>query len=219
MTLAFFAVPALTGVLVIASILTLAVDWRLRFALLIVQYGLAAVIVAQAVSWQVALVKGVVGALVVLILVLTGREVGFARRPVSAEAEPEDAAPRSRLFTLRRIEVQTNLPFRVIAVLLAVVAIWYLVTETGYAVPGVPLGVNLAGDLLIGLGLLGLGLSEEPMDAGIGLLMVLNGFELLYSPVEQSLAMAALLAAVNFGVALAISHLTLLRYAGKDAAG
>jgi hypothetical protein len=53
------------------------------------------------------------------------------------------------------------------------------------------------------------------MSAGIGLLMVLSGFEVLYAPIERSLTVAALLAAVNFGVALAVSHLALLRYTGK----
>ena len=167
---------------------------------------------APVVIWQVAAVKAVVGLLVVAILGLSGRQVSLSRKAAETAAE---ATPPGRLAALRRIEFQTNLPFRSVAVLLVTVATWYLVTESGYALRELPLSLNLAGYLLITLGLLSLGLTEEPMSAGIGLLMVLSGFEVLYAPIERSLTVAALLAAVNFGVALAISHLALLRYTGR----
>jgi hypothetical protein len=207
------AVPALAGVFLTAAIVSLTTDWRLRFGVLGVQYLLTATLIAPAVIWQVAAVKAIVGLLVVTILVLSGREVDFGRR--TATHVDEMAGPSGRLAALRWIGFQTNLPFRVVAVLLGTVASWYLVTQGGYALIGLPLSLNLAGYLLITLGLLSLGLTEEPMSAGIALLMVLNGFELLYAPVERSLTVAALLAAVNFGVVLAISHIALVRYAQR----
>jgi hypothetical protein len=207
---ASLAIPALVGLLITSAVLTLTTSWGLRFTFLAVQYALLALILAQAVVWQVAAVKALVGLLVVAILTLTGREARMAL----AAGPPPPSSFRARLMALRRIEFQTNLPFRIAALLLAIVTVWYLVTETGYALPGLPLTVNLAGELLVVLGLLSLGLSDEPLNAGIGLLMVLNGFEALYAPIERSLAVMALLAAVNFGAALAISHLALLRYAG-----
>jgi hypothetical protein len=68
----------------------------------------------------------------------------------------------------------------------------------------------MAGYLLCGLGLLSLGLSEEPLRAGLSLLTLLSGFELLYVAVESSLAIVALLAVVDFAVALAVSYLALV---------
>lgn len=207
------AFPALVGLFFTAAALTLMTQWRLRFAILGVQYVLAAVLISQAVIWQVAAVKAIVGLLVVVILGLTGQGVATSRRVARQAAE---APARGRPFAvLRRIEFQTNLPFRVVAVLLAAVATWYLVAESGYAFETLPLSLNLAGFLLIILGLLGLGLSEEAMNVGIGLLMVLNGFELLYASVERSLTVVALLAAVNFGVALAVSYVALVPYGAK----
>ncbi|MBL8055224.1 MAG: hypothetical protein JNK29_00935, partial [Anaerolineales bacterium] len=184
--------------------------------LLAVQYLLTASLMAPVVIWQVAAVKAVVGLLVVAILSLSGRQVMLSRR--AAEQAPEAAPPAGRLAALRGMHLQTNLPFRSVAVLLMAVATWYAVTAGGFALAELPLSLNLAGYLLIALGLLSLGLTEEPMSAGIGLLMVLNGFEVLYAPIERSLTVAALLAAVNFGVALAVSHLTLLRYTGEGPA-
>lgn len=210
--LAPLMLPALIGLLITSALLTVTTDWRLTFATLAAQYLLSAVLIAQAVIVQVAAVRAVAGLLVVLILVMTGRQVNFGRAGASA---PGDVR-RSRLAALRQIEFQTNLPFRVIAILLVMLAAWYAVTGLGYVLPGVPLSVNLAGIVLVALGLLNLGLTEEPMNAGVGLLMALNGFQLLYTPIESSRVVAALLAAVDFGLTLAVCRLALLRYGARE---
>ena len=208
------ATPALVGLILTASALVIFNDWRLSFAALAAQYLLAAALVAQIVVWQVAVVKVLVGLLVVGILVFTGSEVSFGRRgpppPMPALTEEGEAAPRSRF------EFPTNFPFRLLATVMIAVAAWYTASQPGFALPGLPLGVNLASYLLLALGLLNLGLTEEPMNAGMGLLTLLVGFEMLYSAFEQSLAVAALLAAVEFGVALAVSYLALLQYAATE---
>lgn len=209
------APPALAALFLTAAVLSLTTNWRLRFGGLAVQYLLAAGLMAPFVLWQVAVVKAGVGVLVVVILALSGRQVNYGRHAAGPAAETP--AGSSRWAALRRLEFQTNLPFRSMALLLGTVTTWYLVTGAGYAVPDLPVALNLAGMLLIVLGLLGLGLTQEPVNAGIGLLMFLNGFEVLYAPVERSLTVAALLAAINFGVALAVSHLALLRYADPEA--
>jgi hypothetical protein len=63
------------------------------------------------------------------------------------------------------------------------------------------------------LGLLSLGLTEEPLNAGIGLFMFLAGFQILYTALESARTIVALLAAVDFALALTVSYLALLRYA------
>ena len=198
--------PILVGLILTASALVIFNDWRLSMAALAVQYLLAAALVAQIVVVQVAVVKALVGLLVVGILAYTGREVNFGR----VRGRAQEAAPASRF------QFPTNFPFRLLAVVMFVVAAWYTASRPRFALPGLPLGVNIASYLLIALGLLNLGLTEEPMNAGMGLLTVLVGFEMLYAVFEQSLAVAALLAAVEFGVALAVSYLALLSYAASE---
>jgi hypothetical protein len=213
--LASLTTPALIGLLVTAVLLVLTNDWRLSFAALGAQYVLAAVLMAQTVIWQVVAAKAVVGALVVVVLTITGRAASFGRAANgsrAANSDPTRGAPQSPSS-----DFPTNLPFRGVSTMLAAVAVWYLVTEGDYAFPGLPVGVSLAGYLLIGLGLLNLGLTEEPMNAGMGLLTLMTGFDLIYASIEPSRAVVALMAAMHFGVALAVSYLALLRHAGRGA--
>lgn len=215
--LLWLPVLSLVGLVLTAILLTLTTGWRASFAALGAQYLFAAALLAQVVIWQIAATLGAVGVLVVLILVFAGRQVNFARAASAVPAQPAGYF-RQRFAALRRIEFQTNLPFRVVAVMLALVATWYGVTEAQLVVPGLPVTVNLAGDVLIALGLLNLGLTEEPMNAGMGLLMMLTGVTLLYAPVEPARTVVVLLAGLNLGVALAVSYLAYLRYGGVTAA-
>ena len=191
---------ALVAILITAALLVITNDWRLSFTALAAQYLLLAVLIAQIVLWQVAVVKALVGLLVVGIFVLTGWQANFGRR----------AHAPTLAYSLTRFEFPTGLPFRVLAATMVVVAAWYTGSQPEFAFPGLPLVLNIAGYALAALGLLMLGLTEEPMNAGIGLLTGLMGFELMYAAVEPSLAIVALLAAVNFGVAMATSYLALL---------
>jgi len=68
----------------------------------------------------------------------------------------------------------------------------------------------LGGMMLIGLGLLQLGLSNQPLRVVIGLLTVLSGFEILYSAVEISALVAGLLTAVTMSLAVIGAYFVLL---------
>jgi uncharacterized membrane protein len=61
--------------------------------------------------------------------------------------------------------------------------------------------------LLIGMGLLHLGITSYVLRVVIGLMTVLSGFEILYSAVEGSILVAALLAVINLGLALVGAYL------------
>ena len=76
--------------------------------------------------------------------------------------------------------------------------------------------INTAAYSLMALGLLNLGLTEEPINAGMGLLTLLIGFELFYAVLEPALAVVALLAGVQLGIAVAVSYLALLQHAGPE---
>lgn len=71
-------------------------------------------------------------------------------------------------------------------------------------------GAITASLVLIGLGLLQTGLSEEPLRVGLGLLTMLAGFDLSYAAIEPSVAVMALMASTEVGVALVVSYLLTL---------
>lgn len=63
---------------------------------------------------------------------------------------------------------------------------------------------------LIGLGLLHLGMTLQPLRVVLGLLTSLLGFEILYSVIENSVLVAGLLVVVTLGLALAGCYLLIL---------
>jgi hypothetical protein len=85
-----------------------------------------------------------------------------------------------------------------------------VMADAGYAVTGGSL-------LLIGLGLLHLGITSHILRVVIGLLTVLSGFEVLYSTVEGSILVAALLAVINLGLALVGGYLLIASNALEEA--
>jgi len=75
-----------------------------------------------------------------------------------------------------------------------------IMADAGFAVTAASL-------LLIGMGLLHLGITAQVLRVTLGLMTVLAGFEILYSAVEGSVLVAALLAVINLGLALVGSYL------------
>ena len=70
--------------------------------------------------------------------------------------------------------------------------------------------------LLIGMGLLHLGVTDQAMRVTIGLMTVLAGFEILYTAVESSLLVAASLATINLGLALVGAYLMIASEANEE---
>jgi len=203
--------PALFAMLIAGGLLVVVTDWRLSFAALFVEYLGAAILITQLVLLEVALVKLLVGVLVVTLLIITGWQAGFGQGLVPAgDAFP----PRRRLG----FEVRTGLPFRFLAVLMVSVAVIYVAGQPQLMLPGLDHApaLNTASYVMLGLGLLNLGLTEEPMNAGMGLLTTLIGFEMFYAAVEPSLAVVALLAGVHFAIGLAVSYLALLHHTAEE---
>lgn len=193
--------PALIGLCLAAFVLVTLIDWRLNLAALAGLFACAAVLLAQITLWHVVAARLLVGLLIVLILALTGRVTRFG-------------APQPQASI--RFTVPTGFPFRVMALTLIGLAAWYTATQPAFALPGLPPNLNLASYLLMALGLLNLGLSEEPLNAGVGLFMLLGGFQMFYFAIEPSLAIVGLLAAVELGVALVVSYLAVLWYTSTE---
>jgi hypothetical protein len=78
--------------------------------------------------------------------------------------------------------------------------------------PAVTQGHAEAGVTLLALGLLHLGLSEDPIRWIFGLLTAQLGFEVVYAVIEPSLAVQAILAGVHLGIVLVGSDIAVRRW-------
>jgi hypothetical protein len=104
----------------------------------------------------------------------------------------------------------SNRPFQLIAVLLVLIAMGSTGSDIWAFLPNLLPEASLGSALMMTFALLQLGISEEPLRIGIGLLTLLSGFEVIYSAIEPARAMLALLAAIHMGIALVVGYLTLM---------
>lgn len=176
-------------VIVITSAgLLLARDWRWSIILLAVQFLGVFVLTLQHWPLGMAAVKVVAGWMAAAIL-------GMTRSGLATEESGEELTrPGGRLFRLFAAGI--------IMLIMAVVTpdVDTIMADAGFPVTNGAL-------LLIGMGLLHLGMNTHILRVTLGLITVLSGFEILYSAVEGSVLVAALLAAINLGLALAGAYL------------
>jgi hypothetical protein len=176
--------------LVITSVgLLLARDWRWLIIFLSVQYFGMLILTLQHWPLGMASVKVVAGWMSAAILGMTRSGL-----PREAEQAEESILPRGRLFRLFAAGI--------VGLIIAAVTprVDAIMADAGLAVTAGSL-------LLIGMGLLHLGLTDQILRVTIGLMTVLSGFEVLYATVEGSILVAALLAVINLGLALVGAYL------------
>lgn len=97
--------------------------------------------------------------------------------------------------------------FRLFLAALVVLMMFGAALSLNEWLPDAGLPLLLGALLLIGTGLLQLGVSSHPGRTTLGLLTLLSGFEILFSSLENSILVAALLAVVTLGLALAGAYL------------
>jgi hypothetical protein len=122
--------------------------------------------------------------------------LGMTRSGLSDESEEEETLPGGRLFRLFAA-----------GIVLLIVAVVTPGVDAIMADAGAP--ITYGSLLLIGMGLLHLGITGRILRVTLGLMTVLSGFEILYSAVEGSVLVAALLAVINLGLALVGGYLLL----------
>lgn len=184
-TLAWIAVVI---VVLTATGLLLTRDWRWSIILLAIQYLGMFVLTLQHWPLGMASVKVVAGWMSATIL-------GMTRSGIATEESDEEYTwPRGWLF-------------RVFAacIVLLIVRVVTPTVDTIMADAGFP--VTSGSLLLIGLGLLHLGITANVLRVTLGLMTILAGFEIIYSAVEGSVLVAALLAVINLGLALVGAYL------------
>ncbi len=195
-TLAWIAVLLIT----VTSIgLLLARDWRWLIIFLAVQYF--GMLILTLLHWPLGMasVKVVAGWMSAAILGMTRSGL-----PREDKTEKENILPRGRMFRLFAAGIV------VVIVATATPRVDAVMANAGFA-------VTTGGLLLIGMGLLHLGVTDHILRVTIGLMTVLAGFEILYATVEGSILVAALLAVINLGLALAGSYLLIASNAQPEA--
>jgi hypothetical protein len=175
-------VIALLLVILTTTGLLLYRDWRYCLGFLAAQYLAVFWLCQVRLPISMAAAKLVTGWMVCAAL-------GITLLSISVPGETEETSwPQGRLFRL----FSATLVLVVTFALAGSASTWL-----GFGLP-----VGWAGLILIGMGLLHLGITAQPFRVILGLLTVLSGFEILYAAVEGSVLVAALLAAVNLGLAL-----------------
>lgn len=188
---------AVVIILVTATGLLIVRDWRWSIILLAVQYLCMFILTLQHWPLGMASVKLVAGWMSAAIL-------GMTRSNFAAQDFEETGIwPRGRLFRL----FAAGMILLIVSVVTPKVDT--VMADAGYAVTGGSL-------LLIGMGLLHLGVTSHILRVVIGLMTVLSGFEILYSTVEGSILVAALLAVINLGLALVGGYLLIASNAPEE---
>jgi hypothetical protein len=182
------ASPAVVLLAITSLFLLFVSDWRLSLAALGIQY--VGVFVLVGLSWplEMAVVKLVAGWIAAAVL-------GMELIRGSGEKLGEVKFQAGRQM------------FRMILAILVGMAILSLAPEAAKWMLRASYEQILAGLLLIGLGILHLGVSDQPFRVILGILTTTSGFEILYGTLDTSPILAGLIAVVNFGIALVGSRL------------
>lgn len=182
----------------IASLgLLLAQNWRWLMAFLAAQYLGVFFLTLQNWTLAMASVKVIAGWIGVTIL-------GMSRSGLMQEDanQSESAVPAGRLFRLFA------------AGLIYVIAIVGTPTIS-LMIADAPYPVTAGALVLIGMGLLHLGTTNQALRVTIGLMTALSGFEALYATIEGSILVAALLAVINLGLALVGAYLMIASHSSQ----
>jgi hypothetical protein len=212
------ATPAVIGVFVTASLLIVSQDWRLNVIALTGQYFFLALLMTQVVRVEMAAVKGLIGWLVCLVVYLTEQQAQLLARHSDGESNLSvQSWFTARVEGWRSHGISARAAFGFLTVLL--VALTAYAVAVAIPLPQLPPGLTGVCYLLIGLGVLLLGLSKDPVRVGLGLLTFLSGFDLFYVALEPSLVVAGLLGSISLVIALGMAYLRTAHVAGGVVGG
>ncbi len=169
-------------------------NWRVGIGFMAVQYLCIFWLVQT--HWPISMAAGklVTGWMACTVL-------GMAQLSGNLIQETESAWPQGRLFRIFTSGI--------------IVAATFALSLRASTWLGLNLPIAWGSLLLVGMGLFQLGISAQPFRVVLGLLTVLAGFEIIYAAVESSTLVAALLSAVNLGLALTGAFLINMQQEGK----
>ncbi len=198
--LQFMAIPGAILVFITALLLISIQEWRISLAALAVQYLGVFLLVAIHRPLMMALTKLLSGWICVLLLGMAMVSLlGTSKTDPGNKVQP-------RLPRVSGQSISTSL-FRLVAAAVVALVVFSLAPALSRWVPGIQYEPVMGALVLLGFGLLHLGLTANPLRVILALLMILSGFEILYSAVEVSTLVAGLLAGVNLGLAMIGAYL------------
>ena len=190
------SLPAVVLMGAAAAAIVVVRDWRI----VLFSYGLLSVVLAmvmaQTIPTEWALLQTIVGGMNAVMLYLSARQLRGAR---IAGAGREGHWPQLASLT----------SFRLLALVLAMVA--FLAIHDWIALPVVGTLTRDAIVWLAMMGTVGVALHEEPLHAGLALLMILGSFLLLLFALSHSRMLVGLMESWQLLLGLAISYLTVSR--------
>lgn len=210
--------PAVLGVFITASLLVVSRDWRLNVLSLAIQYFFLALLMTRLVRVELAAVKALIGWLICLVVYLTEQQAHSLARDSGVSSDlPVTNWFKARLEGWRSQGVSARAVFRFLAAV--VVALTAYAVARAVPLPQLPPGLTGACYLLGGLGILLIGLSQDPVRVGLGLLSFLSAFDLFYVALEPSLVVTGLLGSISFVIALGMAYLRTAHVTGGGAGG
>jgi hypothetical protein len=201
MNLEILAYPAVILLMITSLGILIVHEWRWVLLLLAIQF--IGVFILVSLSWQLnlSLAKLVAGWItsIVLWLALSNR---LTAQPLGADDPSNPIQIAGGLLVSGRL-------FRFFAAALVWLVVFSVSPLVQTWIPSIQIEQVWGAFILIGLGLLHLGLTAEPLGVVLGLLTVLSGFEIVYASVEVSALVQGLLAGVNLGIGLVGAYLIL----------
>lgn len=195
------ALPAAFLVLFTTLALLTFRDWRISLGILSLQYIGVFIFVALNWSLMMSLTKLVAGWIAVAVLGMAMSNSDAANQETDQRSASQKWFPRITGLSL------SAWIFRVVTALMIILVVLTVTPGTAQWVRGIRFEQVLGAFTLLGLGLLHLGLTANPLRVVIALLTTLSGFEIIYATVEFSTLVAGLLAGVNLGLALIGAYL------------
>jgi len=189
----------------ICSLLIVVVgDWRISLLAFGLQSVLLALLSMRLLPFEWAVLRMLVGGLVALLWFISARQVRWGERQ-----EP------GRWWLLRRGTgerwplLSTGPVMRWLAAGLAGVVFFRL--QGRLTLPVLPADLGLACTWLWLMGFLAMAISDEPLRAGMGLLTITWGFQLLYSALDPSATSIGLLSGLDLLLGLTLAYLMVAR--------
>lgn len=188
--------PAVLIAAVSAAAIVTVYDWRIVLFAYAALSAMLALLLSQVIPTEWALLQAIVGGLIAVMLYLSARQL---RWHAASGVAWEDRWPQMASLT----------SFRLLAVALA--AVTFFTLREDVILPNVsPLFRDTIFWLTL-VGLLGLALHEEPLHAGLSLLTVLGGFQLLLFTLVQRRTLLGLTEGVQLLLGLAVAYLMVSR--------
>ncbi len=204
MDLELLSIPTLILLTLTSLGLLLISTWRFSLILLAIQYAAAFILIAQNWSIQLAVTFLVAGWIAVAVLGLAAANTSQPQSEHRGDRQKKEHKEHIKPF---KHFIASGSMFQLIAAGLVIFAIIYLAPLISKGLPEIKLVYALSGSILIGMGLLKLGFTDQTLMIIIGLLIILSGFEIIYAVIEKSTLIVGLLAVVTLGIAMAGSYL------------